>query len=77
MNALSEFIVRLLSPKPKKGEKLVMPFVTKDQTGISKVRKSSNKEPVIAPVQPLPGQIPFETGLDYTPGDLSQVKKLV
>jgi hypothetical protein len=41
MNTLSEFIIRLLSPKPKKGERLVMPFVTKDQTGISKVRKPS------------------------------------
>jgi hypothetical protein len=68
LNAISEFIIRLLSPKPKKGQVLIMPYLTKDKTGIPNPRKVSppdNSEAVVstATASPLPGQIPLDAVL--------------
>jgi len=70
MNALSRFIIRLLSPKPGPGQILIYPHLAKDKTGIPNPRKS-NLEIVIekplaerfpgASSEPLPGQLELDT----------------
>jgi len=68
MNRISEFIIRLLSPRPGPGEILIMPHLTKDQRGIKKSPRvlpdpfsfqSGGGEVDTPPPQVLPGQIDF------------------
>jgi hypothetical protein len=68
MNTLSEFIIRLLSPKPKDGEVLVMPFIRKDHAHYKPRRASSPDGASLAtsegaPIEPLPGQIKLDDAL--------------
>jgi len=84
VNKLSKLIIRALGPKPKQGEILIMPYVTKSQKGILKARKvihpdtganAADSTSGDAPVKTLPGQIPLDEALksDISNGD-SQCK---
>jgi hypothetical protein len=77
MNKISEFIIRLLSPKPGAGEILIMPYVTKSQKGITKPRKNNPPEQGAVdstPIAPLPGQIPLDAALQECDPDYEKAR---
>lgn len=62
MNKISELIIRALSPKPKKGEILIMPFIKKAHAEYKKASPPDTGADAVstsgdAPVKPLPGQL--------------------
>ena len=81
MNALSRFIIRLLSPKPGPGQILIYPHLAKDKTGIPHPRKvqvgsASSDTPLTNENEfnkPLPGQLELDAVLKDVQSDTGDV----